>query len=291
MNALKIFGQYSVKILNIQSAKLSTKTKVSSPKQIPIISSRRKEFNLYRADFVESKSNAEFGSIPLASNGWRHHKSKGDFFILHPNEISSHQLPETNTVEQLGIDRQILDNLKARHENLHPTYIQQESIPVIMQGDHTLIAAETGCGKTYCYLLPILQSIMQIKANAGENRNFNSPLAVILTPGRELASQIAQVAEEISENLHINVQCILGGRTKLKITNPSFNDVDLLIGSFGAVSKLVTTGIYRMDQTRHVVLDEADTMLDDSFNDKLTHFLSKFPVTRPFVGTSQNGNP
>jgi hypothetical protein len=88
MNALKIFGQYSVKILNIQSAKLSTKTKVSSPKQIPIISSRRKEFNLYRADFVESKSNAEFGSIPLASNGWRHHKSKGDFFILHPNEIS-----------------------------------------------------------------------------------------------------------------------------------------------------------------------------------------------------------
>jgi len=102
---------------------------------------------------------------------------------------------------------------------------------------------------------------------------------VDLAPGRELASQIGQVAEAIGQSLNINVQCILGGRTKLKIMNPSFNDVDVLIGSFGAVSKLVTTGIYRMDQVQHVVLDEADTMLDDSFNDKLGYFLSKFPVS------------
>lgn len=61
--------------------------------------------------------------------------------------------------------------------------------------------------------------------------------------------------------------------------DPILEEVDLLVGTMGVVSKLVTTGIYRMNQVRHVVLDEADTMLDDSFTDKLHYFLQKFPVS------------
>lgn len=70
----------------------------------------------------------------------------------------------------------------------------------------------------------------------------------------------------------------MGGRTKQKMLNPDFDDVDLLVGSMGAISKLVTTSIYRMHQCRHVVLDEADTLMDDSFNEKLVVFLRRFPV-------------
>lgn len=62
--------------------------------------------------------------------------------------------------------------------------------------------------------------------------------------------------------------------------NPSFDDVDVLVGTVGAVSKLVTNGIYRMERVRHVVLDEADTLLDDSFNEKLAYFLRRFPFHR-----------
>lgn len=60
--------------------------------------------------------------------------------------------------------------------------------------------------------------------------------------------------------------------------SPEFAPVDILVGSIGAVSKLVTTGIYRMQCVRHVVIDEADTMFDDTFSDKLVHFMKRFPV-------------
>lgn len=62
--------------------------------------------------------------------------------------------------------------------------------------------------------------------------------------------------------------------------NPTIEEVDILVGTVGVVSKLVTTGIYRMKQVRHVVLDECDTLLDDSFTEKLTYLLQKFPVSR-----------
>lgn len=59
--------------------------------------------------------------------------------------------------------------------------------------------------------------------------------------------------------------------------NPNFEDIDILVGSIGAISKLTTTGIFRMTEVRHVVLDEADTLLDDGFNEKLVYFLRRFP--------------
>lgn len=58
--------------------------------------------------------------------------------------------------------------------------------------------------------------------------------------------------------------------------NPSFEDIDILVGSIGAISKLTTTGIFRMNEVKHVVLDEADALLEDGFNEKLSHFLKRF---------------
>lgn len=57
-----------------------------------------------------------------------------------------------------------------------------------------------------------------------------------------------------------------------------FEPIDILVGSIGAVSKLVTTGIYKMQRVRHVVIEEADTMFDDTFSDKLVYFMKRFPV-------------
>lgn len=100
---------------------------------------------------------------------------------------------------------------------------------------------------------------------------------MILTPARELAHQIGRMAEDLVDGLDINVKVMTGGSTKSKMVNPNFDDVDILVGSIGIISKLTTTGIYRMDQVSHVVLDESDTLLDDSFNHKISYFLRKFP--------------
>lgn len=86
------------------------------------------------------------------------------------------------------------------------------------------------------------------------------------------------MAKKLCSQLDINVETILGGKTKHKMLNPEFAPVDILVGSMGVISKLVTTGIYRMDRVRHVVVDEADTMFDDSFSDKLIYFMKRFPV-------------
>lgn len=127
-------------------------------------------------------------------------------------------------------------------------------------------------------MIPIIDRLIEEKSREAQSeRQFNTPLAVILTPGRELAVQIGKVAEDLGEGFDISVKVITGGNTKQKMMNPSFDDVDILVGSIGAVSKLTSTGIYRMRDVKFVVLDEADTLLDDGFNEKLSYFLQRFP--------------
>lgn len=124
--------------------------------------------------------------------------------------------------------------------------------------------------------MPILEKIIQAKEQNIE-RKFNSPLAIILTPARELAEQIGRMAEDLSDGLDINVKVLVGGNTKQKMMNPDFEDVDILIGSIGAISKLTTTGIYRIENVKYVVLDESDTLLDESFHEKISYYVRKFP--------------
>lgn len=238
------------------------------------ISCKRTEFNAKQTDLKIRK----FGAIPLASNGWRHKKSKDDTFIIHARRSCSDYTDNSTSVpfENFKISTELINYLKTK-EIIKATDIQSDAIEKILKGEHTLIAAETGSGKTYAYLLPILQKILERKQNS--TRSFNTPLALILTPSRELAAQIGKVAKELCENLKIDVKVVTGGRTKQLMLNPTFEDVDVLVASMGAISKLTTTGIYRIHQVRHVVLDEADTLLDDSFTEKLEYFMQKFPVS------------
>lgn len=72
---------------------------------------------------------------------------------------------------------------------MHPTTIQKLGIPKILEGHNTILTAETGCGKTLAYLVPILQRIIELKPM--HNRGFNRPLGLVLTPSRELTLQIS----------------------------------------------------------------------------------------------------
>lgn len=221
----------------------------------------------------------KFGSIDLASKGWNHNKSKGDFFTIHPKPVpAEHNNDTSKTFEKLGLSQSIVSNLNNLNVT-HCTYIQYDGIPQILAGDHTLIAAETGSGKTFAYLVPIIQQIIQRKKELSDGLVFNSPQvyytwlekymdhisivfffrclqALVLTPSRELgkfifvlimvdfykliifflATQIGEVAEKLCAGLGITVNVLLGGRTKQKMLNPNFDDVDLLIGTMGATS-------------------------------------------------------
>lgn len=111
----------------------------------PLLTCRRPEFDLYCGDkFVE---NAKFGSIPLTSDGWNHYKSKGDFFIIHPQNTGEDitQKPEYNhPFDEYDLHPELLINLSSRLNMPQTTYIQHKAIPVVLAKKHTLIAAETG---------------------------------------------------------------------------------------------------------------------------------------------------
>ncbi|EDV41270.1 uncharacterized protein Dana_GF23502 [Drosophila ananassae] len=257
--------------------KPATKKAETLPKRprTALISCKRNQFNL----FQHENSDAKFGTLPLASKGWLHQKSKGDFFVLNASvsgvelqqNLHRDGLLESGNME---LHPQLLENLRAELGIKQLTLIQAKAMPIVHDNRHTLIAAETGCGKTIAYLLPILNRLLEKQP---PERKLNSPRTLILTPGRELAMQIANVAERLVQGTDLKVKYLLGGNTKQIMMSPQFEEVDVLVATLGALSKLVTTGIYRMEHVRHLVLDEADTLLDDTFTDKLTYFLRRFP--------------
>lgn len=167
----------------------------------PLISCKIKKFNLNRSDKLSPV--AKFGTLDLASNGWMHHKSKGDFFTIHPTPWKADGLPVENNKQKnesgdshlfsnLGLDERIVRNLVNNLKLSECSYVQYEGIPHILAGDHTLIAAETGCGKTLSYLVPIVQHILHLKERQGERglNDLNTPIGLVLTPGRELGNFI-----------------------------------------------------------------------------------------------------
>ncbi|PNF19193.1 hypothetical protein B7P43_G09601 [Cryptotermes secundus] len=241
-------------------------------KKVLRISCKRSEYNLY-----EGQTYGKFESIPLASKGWHHRKSRGDFFTIQKyreNPAICNSSESGISFSDTGLSSNIIDILEEQ-EITEPTVIQKDGIPTILEGRNTLLTAETGCGKTLAYLLPMINQILMWRLVLSEHR-FNSPLGVIVSPNRELANQIGEIAETFSRKLMFTSKVLTGGHTKSKIMNPSFEEVDLLVASLGALSKLTTTGIYNMKSVHHVVLDEADTLLDDSFSEKLCRFLRHF---------------
>jgi len=247
-----------------------------------VIKCKRKNLNHERNQKYD-----KFKEIPLASKGWKNKKAKDDYFTIHI--YNDDYLPQSrkNLYEfnNTGLSQSILRVLK-QHGITIPSQIQALGIPSILKGKNTLLAAETGCGKTLAYLTPIIQQILAYKEKVKFNNQFNSPLALVIVPGRELADQIGEIANWFTEDLPLNVKVITGGHTKRLIVNPVFEENDIVIATLGALSKLTNTGIYSMRYVRHVVLDEADTLMDDSFNELMTRFLSRFQ----FKGRNENSN-
>ncbi|KAL6437714.1 hypothetical protein ACFW04_004236 [Cataglyphis niger] len=260
-------------------------SRIERPKEIdtegktPIIVCKRKEFNFY-----EGQTYSKFESIPLASKGWQHYKSKGDFFFVYPltnveeeafDNESHNEEKICDTFAQFGLNPQII-NILEKYNITKPLKIQTIGIPQIMNGVNTIIAAETGCGKTLTYLLPMIDKVLRWKQLA-EN-HYNSPMGLIITPTRELAFQIGLEAKKICQHLGIYVQTITGGKTNKMLLDPLVEKVDIIIASFGVISKLTTHKIYKLNMVRSIVLDEADALFHETFEEKLQVFLKRVPL-------------
>ncbi|XKL66598.1 hypothetical protein PGB90_010018 [Kerria lacca] len=237
----------------------------------PIIICKKHELNHY-CNYTYDK----FEIIPLASENWKGHKSVGDSFTINIHSNVNNEVEERckKRFEEMNIDSQILDILKENKIEFM-SEIQEKAIPIVLSGRNSLLAAETGCGKTLAYVLPILEQVLKLKKMT-ENE-CNSPFVLILTPSRELTTQIRDVIR-LFKPMNITSQQILGGHVRQKLGNPFVTQVDILVSTIGIINKLIHLGLYSLKNLRHVVLDEADALLDDSFNHITTQLLRQFQI-------------
>ena len=157
-----------------------------------------------------------------------------------------------------------------------PTPIQAGTIPAILAGRDVLAGAQTGTGKTAAFVLPILQRLSQ--STAGGPRA--APRALVLTPTRELAAQIADNAAGYGRYLALRTAVVFGGVG----VNPQIDQLrrgcDLLIATPGRLLDLSEQRVLDLSQIRCFVLDEADRMLDMGFIHAIRRVLKLLPGER-----------
>ena len=157
-----------------------------------------------------------------------------------------------------------------------PTPIQKECIPALINGNDLLGIAQTGTGKTAAFSLPIIN-------NFGRNKidiKAKSTRSLILTPTRELASQIMQNIDDYAEGLGLKTKVVYGGVGRQAQVDAIALGLDILVATPGRLLDLIETGDINFKALEVFVLDEADTMLDMGFFKDVQRIISKLPKNR-----------
>ena len=175
----------------------------------------------------------------------------------------------------LGIDGKLLESA-ARAGFVEPKPIQVAAIPAQIAGKDILGVAQTGSGKTAAFALPILKHI----AALGDKRKAKTCRALILAPTRELAVQIEETIRAISKGLHISTSLVLGGVSRGGQVKRMAQGVDILVATPGRLTDLVRQNEIVLSETRWLVLDEADRMLDMGFLPSIKRVLARVPKQR-----------
>ena len=167
------------------------------------------------------------------------------------------------SVDSMGFSEGLLRAVKAcGYHSVTP--IQQQAIPVIKSGVDVLASAQTGTGKTAAFTLPILDLLAK-NANDNNSSSQRTIRALILTPTRELASQVAQNVEEYSQFLPLSSGVVFGGGKMPSQTKMLKSGVDILVATPGRLLEHVSLRNVDLSHVKYVVLDEADRMLDLGF--------------------------
>ncbi|GLI59076.1 hypothetical protein VaNZ11_000909 [Volvox africanus] len=153
-----------------------------------------------------------------------------------------------------------------------PSSIQEQAIPHLLQGKDVIGLAQTGSGKTGAFSLPILQSLMD---------RPQEHFALILSPTRELAIQIADQVEAIGSGIGVKCAVLVGGIDMMAQAIALAKRPHILVGTPGrVVDHLSNTKGFHLKQLKHLVLDEADKLLDMDFEQEIDQILKSIPRDR-----------
>ena len=175
---------------------------------------------------------------------------------------------------ELGLSDCLLRTVEAEGYDT-PTPVQEKAIPAVLSHRDVMAAAQTGTGKTAAFTLPLLQNLSK-----GEPAKSNSVRALILTPTRELAAQVAQSVATYGEQLSLSSTVVYGGVKISPQMKRLRGGVDVLVATPGRLIGLYNQRAIRLSEVEILVLDEADRMLDLGFSEEITRILSLLPKRR-----------
>ena len=206
-------------------------------------------------------------------------------------ESATESLP---AFDELGLSDEMLRAI----ENLGytaPTPVQAGSIPLVLEGRDLLAAAQTGTGKTAAFLLPTMNNLEHIappkpvRERGGRNRrrgakkpegNGRGPVMLVITPTRELAQQIDEVAGKIADVTGHVAVTVVGGVSYKPQTAALKYGCDILVATPGRLVDLIEQGACHLDEVKVLVLDEADRMLDMGFLPAVRRIVRETPAER-----------
>ena len=178
--------------------------------------------------------------------------------------------------EDLKIIEPILKALK-EEKYTTPTSIQEKAIPHLLNRKDVLGSAQTGTGKTAAFAIPILQHLYMDRQQHNRPRKIN---ALIITPTRELAIQIADSFTTYGRHTGLQNTVIFGGVKQGTQTAALRRGVDILVATPGRLLDLMDQGYVKLNDIEYFVLDEADRMLDMGFINDIKKIIAKLPAQR-----------
>ena len=175
----------------------------------------------------------------------------------------------------LFTDLKISRNLEKALEDLgfeNTTPIQEKAFPIVMSGSDVVGIAQTGTGKTFAYLLPILNTLKFSKEI--------HPKVIVLVPTRELVVQVVEEAEKLAKYSGTRVLGVFGGKSMLKQKEALALGTDVLVATPARLYDLILTKAVQLKQVKKLVIDEVDVMLDLGFRFQLVNIFELLPQRR-----------
>ena len=177
------------------------------------------------------------------------------------SEVTFDELPLSDEIKRSIADRGYV----------HPTPVQAQAIPKVIEGRDLIVRSKTGTGKTAAFSIPVLERLP-----AGARK----PLALVLTPTRELAVQVAEEATQLGKHKDLRVAAIYGGAPMGAQVKALEDGAEFIVGTPGRVYDHIRRGTLDLSNAMVAVLDEADEMLSMGFFEEVTRILDKLPKTR-----------
>lgn len=189
--------------------------------------------------------------------------------------LGTNKVPPALTFDELNLPENIKKTCSDNSWS-EPTPIQAISIPVALKGHDLIGIAKTGSGKTAAFLIPAMVHISRQEPMC----RGDGPIVLVLSPTRELAQQIAEVAKDFANNMNIKYTCLFGGALRGPQTQELRRCPSIVVATPGRLIDFIESGQVSMTRVNFLVLDEADQMLDMGFEPQIRKIICSLTPER-----------